>query len=274
MRWNWCRYAQNFTFEFLIDVISLQTASAGQTERNGQRPNEVRLKYNAGLIEQNAENFFPYRPRSAHTKLDRFRDDPQEEPEPLEPPLSPEETLDMALLDCLANDDLEGMQNLIMEGANINYRNPKASETLLHFAVCREDDGIAKWLIEQGANVNAVAHHRMTPLHYAARLGNVQMVRLLINAGAEPHPKNEYNVVPYWYTNREHIDCIVPEAQRREIQALLPNPPLTQILHNGGPIVFGADDPRVAERERFEAQFRAEHKNRTAKNLVEEMGHH
>lgn len=177
--------------------------------------------------------------------------------------------LNLAFLDALCDDNLEQMEFFYSLGADVNHRNSGSDESPLHFAVCREDVKFAKWLIAHGANVNAEACHKMTPLHWAARLGQVDVVKVLVDAGANLHPRSDRNIVPYWYTNKEQLDCKVPEEKRKAIQALLPGAPLTQILTGRGPIVFGRDDLEKLAREKREREIQEKNASRTAKNPAE-----
>ena len=105
---------------------------------------------------------------------------------------------------------------LIMEnGMDINYAWPHNGETLLHVTAREDrDDHLAKayTLIKAGANVNAVTlsglddepimenehfvrYGKETPLHFAARLGSIQMVRLFLAHGADPIMKTVSRIV-------------------------------------------------------------------------------
>ena len=172
----------------------------------------------------------------------RFVDESAPEPE-VESPFTEQEELDMEFLLGLTAGDIPAMEKALQNGANINHTNPGANETPLHFAACKSGP-LVKWLIEHGAHPNVQAIEMNTPLHFAVRLGNVEAVRELVAAGAQLHPMNARDIVPYYYTNQEQPECPIPENVRREIQALLPNPPTTQILSNQGDIVFGCDDPK------------------------------
>ncbi len=58
----------------------------------------------------------------------------------------------------------------------------------LHLSAKRGDATAVKWLLEQGANANALWAHwdaDVTPLHLAAAQGHTEVVRLLLHAGAD-----------------------------------------------------------------------------------------
>jgi ankyrin repeat protein len=59
----------------------------------------------------------------------------------------------------------------------------------LHLLSKRGDATAVKWLLEHGANPNALWPHwdaEVTPLHLAAAQGHAEVVRLLLDAGADP----------------------------------------------------------------------------------------
>jgi ankyrin repeat protein len=59
----------------------------------------------------------------------------------------------------------------------------------LHLLSKRGDAAAVKWLLEHGANPNALWAHweaEVTPLHLAAAHGHGEVVRLLLDAGADP----------------------------------------------------------------------------------------
>ena len=99
---------------------------------------------------------------------------------------------------------------LMMEnGLNPNFAWPYNGETLLHVQARHDDDthlAQAYILIKAGADINAqalsglddepimdnehfVRYGKETPLHFAARLGNLRMARLLLDHGADPSLK-------------------------------------------------------------------------------------
>lgn len=84
---------------------------------------------------------------------------------------------------------------LIAEGADIAIRNG-LGRTALHEAATQGLDGVVRLLVECGANVNSRISSRaddsgMTPLFFAAHQGHVGTVRLLVELGAWVNWKDE-----------------------------------------------------------------------------------
>lgn len=67
-------------------------------------------------------------------------------------------------------------------------------QTALHIAVQKNYLPIIKPLLEKGVNINAIAHDAsytyMTPLHYAALIGNLRASKLLLQFKADVHLEN------------------------------------------------------------------------------------
>ncbi len=98
---------------------------------------------------------------------------------------------------------------MVENGLDPNFAWPYNGETLLHVQSRHDDDthlAQAYILIKAGADVNAQAlsglddepimdnehfieYGKETPLHFAARLGNLRMIRLLLDHGANPSLK-------------------------------------------------------------------------------------
>lgn len=69
-------------------------------------------------------------------------------------------------------------------------------ESPLHLAAQIPDgDKCAEMLIKCGANVRARTEDQRTPLHIAAKTGNIPCVKLLLNEGANPTDKSQVNYI-------------------------------------------------------------------------------
>jgi len=87
----------------------------------------------------------------------------------------------------------EVVDYLIGKGANVRAvaKNP-TQVTALHSAVADGGHaGIARALVEAGADVNAKQRHGWTPLHGAAHSGDRELVELLLERGADPEAKHQ-----------------------------------------------------------------------------------
>ena len=97
---------------------------------------------------------------------------------------------------------------------------PASGATPLHLAVLSNQREMARFLVAQGANLNAKAkdRHGGTPLHWAAALGRIEMARQLIESGSDVNAKDNNAFTPLDATNYD------PESRRKakfEIAELL-----------------------------------------------------
>ena len=85
-------------------------------------------------------------------------------------------------------DHLEVAHTLLESGADVELRVEKtiAKETSLHIAAGHGNGQIVRVLLEKGADPNSIAsNHVKTPLHVAASVGHVQVVKYLLQGGAK-----------------------------------------------------------------------------------------
>jgi ankyrin repeat protein len=66
--------------------------------------------------------------------------------------------------------------------------------------------GVARLLIERGANINATGSGGITALHCAAQEGHAEAVDFLLKKGAHANIKNQYGMTPLmWACNNGHL---------------------------------------------------------------------
>jgi ankyrin repeat protein len=82
---------------------------------------------------------------------------------------------------------LDWMKALVARGALVN----EAGWTALHYACSGPDRGAVRWLLEQGAEIDARSPNGSTPLMMAAGYGESSSVDLLLKAGADVGLHNE-----------------------------------------------------------------------------------
>ncbi|MEI6040281.1 MAG: ankyrin repeat domain-containing protein [Candidatus Berkelbacteria bacterium] len=93
---------------------------------------------------------------------------------------------------CFACDkeNIESAKLLLHAGANpniigLNLEKFETAGTPLHLAAMRGNTQLIKLLIEYGANVNLADHDQWTALHFAITYGELEPVKLLVEAGAD-----------------------------------------------------------------------------------------
>ncbi len=104
---------------------------------------------------------------------------------------------------------LPAVQALVKRGAAINRK----GWTPLHYACSGPDNGVAAYLIEAGAALDARSDNGTTPLMMAARYGNSSLVPLLLKAGAEPRAANEQELTAADFAQRGGRDRVAAELR-------------------------------------------------------------
>ena len=96
---------------------------------------------------------------------------------------------------------------LLERGMNPNHMNWRGF-TLLHDMAHTGDISKARLLIEHKADLNRIDdEYRSTPLGYAARWGHVEMVKLLLDCGADPEKSGAPWSTPLaWAQKKNHED--------------------------------------------------------------------
>jgi ankyrin repeat protein len=91
----------------------------------------------------------------------------------------------MALFDAILDNDFKSVRNLIItEGMNVDERNCDDT-TGLHLASAAGNIEVLELLIECGANVNTVDTYMRAPLEYAVLYANFECASVLIENGAD-----------------------------------------------------------------------------------------
>ena len=105
---------------------------------------------------------------------------------------------------------LPAVKALVKRGAAVN----RAGWTPLHYACSGPDNGVAAFLLAQGAEINARSENGTTPLMMAARYGSGDLVPLLLQAGAEPRAANEQELTAADFADRGGRDVMAKQLRR------------------------------------------------------------
>ena len=80
--------------------------------------------------------------------------------------------------------DLEQLQKMVVQGADVNEKAVRDETPLMHAALAGQGE-VVNYLLQRGADINARNASGMTALHAAAYAGHSDIVRLLIAKGAK-----------------------------------------------------------------------------------------
>jgi uncharacterized protein len=103
-----------------------------------------------------------------------------------------------ALMTCARTGNVNAVKSLIARGANVNAHETQHGQTALMWAVAQEHLEAARALVEHGADVHARSEGGFTPLLFAAQQGDLEMVKMLLAAGADGNEATP----PPTYTDR------------------------------------------------------------------------
>ena len=113
------------------------------------------------------------------------------------------EASDELLFEAIEARNIEAVKKHLAAGADVNAKDDSGL-TPLHYAEGKE---IAEILITEGADVNAGG--QMTPLHYAASVGNKEIAELLIDNGADVNAQSFVGMTPLREAANQGHDSIV-----------------------------------------------------------------
>lgn len=121
------------------------------------------------------------------------------------------------LLEAAARNDIDEVRRLLMKGVSPDSTNEDGL-TALHQCCIDDNEEMMKLLIEYGANVNAEDSEKWTPLHAAATCGHLHLVRYLISRGSNLLAVNADGNMPYDICEDEAaLDYIEGEMARRGV---------------------------------------------------------
>ena len=100
------------------------------------------------------------------------------------------------------------MQTIGLEHVFEKYHN----FTPIDFAVVRNDVGLTKQLIKLGANIHGNADQ---PLRNACKLGHLEIVQCLIEAGANIHAVDEKGNAPLHYARVKSFTAIIDDLESK-----------------------------------------------------------
>ncbi|MDD3065529.1 MAG: ankyrin repeat domain-containing protein [Endomicrobiaceae bacterium] len=89
------------------------------------------------------------------------------------------------LISAVKKNNIEIAKMLIENGADVNAVGGSEKKTAIFFAVSDDNVEMAKMLISKGANLNVTDAYHETPLNIAVEKGNKKMINLLLGVKEE-----------------------------------------------------------------------------------------
>nr|XP_008101141.1 PREDICTED: ankyrin repeat and death domain-containing protein 1B isoform X1 [Anolis carolinensis] len=125
--------------------------------------------------------------------------------------------------------NLDTMERLFKKKVNINAANI-LKRTALHFAVAGNHISAVDFLLHHKARVDIADKHGLVPIHLAAWTGNLDIMRMLIKAGADQKAKNQegrnvlhfaaqnnnVRIVDYFIQDLHLLDLNTPDEKGRK----------------------------------------------------------
>ncbi|GMH45515.1 hypothetical protein BSKO_13472 [Bryopsis sp. KO-2023] len=102
-----------------------------------------------------------------------------------EEPVLTQMELNAKFINATKRDNVEGVEKYLEMGAELNLTTGVAERTVLHIASKTGGTELIEFLIEAGAEVDALTIGRATPLHVAAADNRADAARLLLENGAD-----------------------------------------------------------------------------------------
>ncbi len=100
-------------------------------------------------------------------------------------PNTPIATGETPLMTCAKTGSVDAVRMLIEYGAAINAKEPAQNQTALMWAAAERHPDVVKALIDAHADLKANSKQGFTAIHFAARVGDLESVKLLLAAGVD-----------------------------------------------------------------------------------------
>jgi len=100
------------------------------------------------------------------------------------------------LLDCIRENDINTLEQIIFKNPQVTNFRDNNRQTALQCAICSNNIEVVKILINAGTEVNTKDNYLSTPLHDAAFHCDKDVVELLVDKGAKINEIDKYGETP------------------------------------------------------------------------------
>jgi ankyrin repeat protein len=100
-------------------------------------------------------------------------------------PNTPIGTGETPLMTCARTGNADAVRMLLVRGADVNAKEPNQNQTALMWAASERHPKVAQVLVEANADLQAHTKAGFTAMHFAARMGDMESIRTLLDAGVD-----------------------------------------------------------------------------------------
>jgi ankyrin repeat protein len=100
-------------------------------------------------------------------------------------PNTPIATGETPIMTCARTGNVDAVRLLFVHGADVNAKEPTQNQTAAMWAAAERHTQVLRTLIEVKADLRAHTKTGFTPLHFAARVGDLESARLLLDVGVD-----------------------------------------------------------------------------------------
>jgi ankyrin repeat protein len=111
-------------------------------------------------------------------------------------PNTPAGTGETPLMTCARSGVVEAVRLLLVQGADVNAKEPNQNQTALMWATAAQHAKVVETLIGAGADLTAHTRMGSTALHFAARMGDVELSKVLMDAGVDVNIRSQADPEP------------------------------------------------------------------------------
>ena len=115
----------------------------------------------------------------------------------------------------IAKGDYGNALKMIEQGVDIEAKDPGAGASALHYAVMKGEMPLVGLLIQRGADVNSRTKSGTTPLHTAVLYGRFEVTEYLLDKGSEINAKSASGVTPLSLADAAHFERIAKLLRER-----------------------------------------------------------
>jgi ankyrin repeat protein len=106
-------------------------------------------------------------------------------------PNTPIGTGETPLMTCARSGAADAVRALLVRGADVNAKEPTQNQTALMWAAAGRHPNVVQALIEAQADLRAHTKTGFTALHFAARVGDLESARTLLDAGVDVNIRSQ-----------------------------------------------------------------------------------